>query len=528
MKHHITSLTRPIRKIEATIAAAIFLSALAGCSSSAEKAAESELLAQQYLDQRNFYEARKTINEAISERDDLASLHLLKGRISLASGRPRDAFLAYSDALSLEATNPEALQAVSQLGLQTGYLREAERAADTMLSFSPELPEALLTKGLVALVRRKHDKALEFAERILRARPGDEAGTILKARTLALTGTPTEALDLLQNSATNENYTEGVDMTLIELYRDTGNLAEMKATFKRLLKRRPENMGFRLDYANTLYKSGDTAEARALIEEMLRNNIDEKLALTMMTDLWHEYEDDPMDTDLVAFLSKEGSLESRIEIAGYLLTVGRPSQALTILRSVSSGFWPQARALYARALYATGDTDKANDMAAALLEEDETNANALLVRTQQHLAERDFAQAVNDAQIIVRDNPKFVDGYLNLVDVYLAKNDNAGVKRVFADAAKLLPQDPTLFKAYTQFLLDNGDRVRAVSAARAYARDTSASISAWRLYRDTCQKAAIDRCIAEANQGEQVANLIYAVDLPPGTPPTRGLFGRLK
>lgn len=528
MKNNIISLTRPIRRIEATIAAAIFLSTLTGCNSSAENSAESALLAQQYLDQRNFYEARKAINEAITERDDLAGLHLLKGRIALASGSPRDAFLAYSDALSLEATNPEALQAVSQLGLQTGYLREAEGAADTMLSFSPELPEALLTKGLVALIRRKHDKALEFAERILSTRPGDEAGTILKARTLALTGTPTEALDLLQNSAINGSYTEGVDMTLIELYRDTSNLAEMKATFKRLIKRRPENMGFRLDYANTLYKSGDTAEARALIEEMLRNNLDQKLALTMMTDLWHEYDDNPIDADLFAFLSKDGSLESRMEIASYLLTVGKPAQALTILRSVSSGFWPQARALYARALYETGDTDKANDMAVALLAEDETNSNALLVRTQRNIAEQDFAQAVNDAQIIVRDNPKFLDGYLNLIDVYLAKNNNAGVKRVFADAAKLLPQDPILFKAYTEFLIDNGDRVRAVSAARAYARDTSASISAWRLYRDTCQKAGIERCIAEANQGEQIANLIYAVDLPPGTPPTRGLFGRLK
>ena len=142
---------RPIRKVNAPISAIFLLAALTGCSSSAEKAAESALLAQQYLDQKNYYEARKAIAEAITHRDDQSELHILKGRIALGAGKRSDAFLAYKDALSLESTNPEALQAVSQLGLQTGYLQDAEQAADTMLSFSPELPEALVTKGLIAV-----------------------------------------------------------------------------------------------------------------------------------------------------------------------------------------------------------------------------------------------------------------------------------------------------------------------------------------------------------------------------------------
>ncbi|MEP3224697.1 MAG: tetratricopeptide repeat protein [Parasphingorhabdus sp.] len=519
---------RPIRKVNAPIAAVFLLATLAGCSSSAEKSAESALLAQQYLDQKNYYEARKAIAEAITHRDDQSELHILKGRIALGAGKRRDAFLAYQDALSLESTNPEALQAVSQLGLQTGYLQDAEQAADTMLSFSPELPEALLTKGLIALVRRKHDKALDLAERILAVRPGDEAGTILKARTLALTGNPQESLQMLQSSATDENYSEGVDMTLIELYRDTSNLEQMKATFKRLIKRRPENMSFQLDYANTLYKSGDISGARNLVGGLLRDKLKQALPLSMVTDLWHEYDNDPIDASLLDFLAKEGSLESRIEIAEFLLHVDQPEQALTILRSVSSGFWPKARALYARGLYATGETEKASEMATVLLDKDETNVHALLVRARHHLSQRDFVKAVNDAQIVVRDNPQLLDGYLTLADIYLEKDDNAGAQRVYADAVDLLPQDLVLFKVYTKFLLDNGNPVRAVAAARGYARDTSASVSAWKLYQKTCEEAGIEQCKAEARIGEETANLIYAVDLPPGTPPTRGLFGRLK
>lgn len=528
MKRNIILLTQPIRKIPAMVLVGFFAIALSGCDSSSQNAAEAGLEAQQYFDQRNFYEARKAITEALSERDDDPKLHLLKGRIELGSGRPTDAFLAYSDALSLEATNPEALQAVSQLGLQTGYLREAERAADTMLSFSPELPEALLTKGLIALVRRKHKEALEFAERILAARPGDEAGTILTARTLALTGKTAEALELLESSSLDKNYTEGVDMTLIELFRETSNLPEMKATFKRLIDRRPEDMALKIDYANTLYKSGEDAQARILIEEMLRKGLTVNRALTMITDLWVEYEADPLNENLFAFLAKEGTLESRLAIARYLLATEKPADARRILLSVSSRFSPEASALYARTLQAIGQTKEADQIVSAILDDDETNADALLVRVKQSSASNKFPKAINDVQIIIRDNPKLRAGYLSLIEVYSAKNDKNGAKRVFADAIKQRPQDLILFRAYTKYLLENGDRIRAVSVARSLARDKPASISAWRLYQETCAEAELDRCKLEASTGEKVANVIYAIDLPPGTPPTRGLFGRLQ
>ncbi len=501
---------------------------LAGCNSAAENAAEAGVEAQQYFDQRNFYEARKAITKALAARDDDPKLHILKGRIELGSGRPTDAFLAYSDALSLEATNPEALQAVSQLGLQTGHLRDAERAADTMLSFSPELPEALLTKGLIALVRRKHKKALEFADRILANRPGDEAGTILKARSLALTGETREALELLKNSAADQNYTEGVDMTLIELFRETSNLSEMKATFRRLISRRPEDIALRLDYANTLYKSGEDAEALKLIEQMLRKGLTANRALTMIVNLWLEYETEPLNENLIEFLSKEGTLESRLAIGRYLLAIGNPNDAHRILVSVSTRISPEASAVYARSLHAIGQTDEAYRIASVILEDDETNADALLVQIKQSLAGKEYAKAINDAQIVIRDNPKLRAGYLGLIEIYSAKNDNGGVKRIFRDAAKQLPQDPILFSAYTQFLLDNGDQTLAVSTARSFARDTPASIKAWRLYQKTCTEAGLDRCKFEASAGEKVANIIYAIDLPPGAPPTRGLFGRLQ
>ena len=77
--------------------------------------------------------ARKSIREAITERDDVAAYYILLGRIELRAQRLTSAFNAYSMALDLQADNPEILQAIAELGLQTGRVREADDAADRLL-----------------------------------------------------------------------------------------------------------------------------------------------------------------------------------------------------------------------------------------------------------------------------------------------------------------------------------------------------------------------------------------------------------
>src|SRR5690606_36914425 len=100
----------------------------------------------------------------------------------MAAGSLSSAFNAYSDAMSLDPTNMEALQAVSQLGLQTGNFRGSIEATDAILSLTPDEPGALLVRGLHAVIRKRFAEADGIADRILARDPNDEGGVILKAR----------------------------------------------------------------------------------------------------------------------------------------------------------------------------------------------------------------------------------------------------------------------------------------------------------------------------------------------------------
>ena len=89
------------------------------------------------LEQNRIAEARLAINRALVLKDDVPELHIARGRIELAAGATSAAFDAYFDALTLDASNPEALQAVSQLGLQTGDIRASLKATDTLVLLNP-------------------------------------------------------------------------------------------------------------------------------------------------------------------------------------------------------------------------------------------------------------------------------------------------------------------------------------------------------------------------------------------------------
>src|SRR3546814_15227966 len=94
----------------------------------------------------------------------------------MAADSVSGAYDAYSDAISLDPTNIEALQAVSQLGLQTGPFRESLEATDAILSLSPDEPGALLMRGLHAVTRNRFAEADVYADRILARAPGPAGG----------------------------------------------------------------------------------------------------------------------------------------------------------------------------------------------------------------------------------------------------------------------------------------------------------------------------------------------------------------
>ena len=503
---------------------AILCLALAcACSSSQEKASERAAAAAALFDAGNYPEAHKAILAAIAERDDVADQFILQGRIELALDRPDNAFGAYSRVLELDPSSQEALQFVAEYYLRAGMLSEAEKAADSSLSLDPRAMRPLLIKGMIALSRRDPAKALDFAEQLLKINPSDTQGLILKARAIAKSGDHAAALKLLEDKIPPAGRNDDVVLALMGIYRADGNLPGLLGTFEALVPKAAGNVDLRVDYINTLYKSGNIARARSEVLGLLKTQGDNADALSQIVALWREYDIDPLDRDALAWVVGQGTDVTRLAVAHYLLSVGRVPAAQAVLARARTN----AEGLNARLLDAQGQSEKAGRIANDILARDTNNADALLLRSELSLRKRDFRQAVNDAQLVVRDNPENEEGYIALAKAFDLKGEKWHARQIFESGVNTLPQNLVLVSRFVDFLFLIDDKKRAMSAAQEFTDANPASLRGWDLLASVCTRLDDENCMARAQAGRTRALTIYEIDERPGTERFRNRLGRL-
>ena len=496
---------------------------LVACSGDAERAMSQGAVAETQFASGDLAAARKSIAAAIDERDDLAALQLLRGRIEIAGQRFAPAFDAYSAALALEATNMEALQGVAQLGLRTGHLDASEEATGRILALSPDQPDALLIKGLLALVRNRPVEAIENADRILASAPGNEGGVILKARALYLRGEPAQALAMIEKAVPLAGNSAGLVLTRLELMREVGNAAGMLAQFAALHKLRPDDFDLTIDEANLRYKTGDKQAARTLLSEAVLARPRTAAQVAGITALWRDYDPEPLDASGRARL-RQASGAARAEVARFYLDSGRAKEALELLAGDAS---LAARALAARATIAAGDRAGGAAAAETILETDQTQCDALIARSAKLLDERRGSPAIVAAQTAAAECPQNAAAWLQLAKANEARGKAAEVSRAFADAVLRNPQDANLSVGYVAWLERQGVARQAVAEARRLTRKAPALMGAWTAYLAVCEHHAEAGCATDARNGRSKALGTLGIDRPIGQRAPNGLFGRL-
>jgi tetratricopeptide (TPR) repeat protein len=495
---------------------------LTACSGSAADAAAAGAVAEQHLSEGNLTAAREAINEAIAERDDIPELHLIRGRIEVASGAINAAYKAYSDALALDPANSEALQAVSQLGLRTGDLRGSLEATERILALAPEQPDALLTRGVHSLIRRQLDEAISYADRILSAQPAHENASILKARALFMKGEPEAALDVMDARADGGNRSAGVLLTRLEIFRELRRSVDMEREFELLRQVRPDDQALRLDEANFRFKLEHRQIAHDLITRLLTQENTSPLLRDRAIRVWQEYGVHDLPSSNVEIIRSASPSPSKQAFARFLIEEGKLPQANAILRALSDD---DRRSLSARLLAKLGKYEEALRVADSVLARDETECDALIARSEAQVALGRSHPALRWAQRAASECPTYAASWIAAVKGYEALGRLSGVERIYSQALSSNRQNLQLTRGYAEWLLKNGRGREAVAIARRLTREAPALVSGWKYYMSLCARAE-ENCEADAARGLADARTRFGIDLEPGTLPPNGLFGR--
>lgn len=493
---------RSIRKsgTAALVALALMLGA---CSSREDRAAAAAAAADQLLQQGNPLAASFEIRKALVERDDIAPYWIIRARIDTALKDYAKAYSSYLRVLELDRGNLEALHAVAELSFAGGQLDDADKYADQLLALNSQNIRALLVKGSVTLKRAKYAEANGFADQVLALDPGNEGAILLNARVLSAQGKNVEAALLLEKSAQSRGDTPATLDGLLEIYRKAGDAANVERAFARLSKIAPGNINMQLDYARELYLNGNMGGGFAILDRLQQSKPDDAGLQGRIVDIWLEVGGNAVPPAAIARISAQGSPAMKIALARYMLETGKPADAERLLGPFVADAKVAAKnvephVIFAMTRSALGKREDALRRANAVLEFDETNPRALLLRTRISIAKGDFDRALADAQVLVRDNPDLATPRVVLGQIYALRKESGLANAVFQQAIKDFPDNTEVLSGQLDFLQGAGRRPEAMQAAEVFTRRNPQSVAGWNTRAELCIGVGDEGCVRTA------------------------------
>lgn len=443
---------------------------LAACEKPEEKAAR-------YLERGNSFFEKGAYEKARVEYKNAARLKPadadLRYRLGLVEEAENNFLAAFADFLRAEEQDvhfhPAALKLAKYYLIGDQY-EQARHRLDAVLADMPDDAEARALHGSLLL----HEKKYEEAEKEARFATQKDPANITGYAVLVALATEQKD-DAKAEAAANEGLKHNPDdLSLLlmkaSIYERRGDLDMLTETYKTLFKLKPQEGRFRADLAALYLKAGKADEA----EKTMRD------AIAVLPDDWG------LKFRLVEFLDAQRGLEAaEKEVRGYMqahpekddlyqwlvdlyLRHNATDRAVTLLGQVieKNKFEKQgieARAALARINYGGGHSQEAEKLATSVLEKEEDNPQALLIRAQLAADQGRYENAVADLRTILRARPKTKDA-LRLLSETLFQQGHPNL--AIDTLNQLLDTDPTDTAARTrlaQLYHLSGDTKRAMS-----------------------------------------------------------------
>ena len=393
---------------------------------------------------------------AVGANDGSAELWTGLGRVQLALREYNGAFYAYSRAAELDRTSAEALQALADISLLGGRLREAERYVEQLELLRPGDPGPLTTKGYIHLRRNKPAEASKMADAVLALRPMDINATILKARALEAQAAPAEGARLLEAQVAARGPSEPVLQSLLAIYTKSGDASGTLQTRGRLLNLAPSDPDRMYDYAQELYRAGDRDEARPISVRLAASNPGPK-RVAEITSLWLGLDSREDALRNARDLAARAELAEQVEYANFFVDAGRPDEAEALLGSRAvlpvAAENVDAVAALARARAAARDAGDASRLANAVLEFDPSNDAALRVRADFLLANGGYDAALADARRLTAENPSSAEDRIRLAKVYAMKGNGSLAESTYWRAFQDIPGNALIYDTLKALLI---------------------------------------------------------------------------
>lgn len=481
---------------------------LAGaCRSPEQRAQLDDARADQFLAAGNLPAAAGMLARASGEDGNNVELWLKLGHVQLQMNAFQAAQNAFQHAADLAPDSVDALENLTVLAARGQALDDAKRYMGPLLLLQPDDPAGLLAKGAIALRERRPAEALAVAAQLLATSPGMTESYIMRARALVAVGKRREAIALLERRAITDASAPNLSQILsllLEQYQAVGDVAGIRSTALRLHAIDPADPRYTMEIARLLHAGGHDDAAAALLEKLQQQFPRTPAVIGAIADHWRATLPPPAAAAAMLRMASGAPLVAQVTIANHLIDAGAPASALALLGPRVSGpitgTTVDSATAYARALAAAGRAGAAAELIDRVLSFDPGDMAALIVQARLLMAQRKWAAAMAAAQRAVSGDATSREAALLLAQVYAAAGSPVLAQQAYAQAVQAFPNDFTVLRDYTDWLLATGRAGETLFQLAAFARDHQSYAPAWRQYARACG-AANNPCIAEARAG---------------------------
>jgi tetratricopeptide (TPR) repeat protein len=506
-------------------------------------------------------------NTACSKDEPTTEQLLSRAGDALAAGQYDKAEKEYRAVLRRAPEDPTAQRQLGIIYYDQGQLRQAYPLLKRLAELQPDNPEIQLKLGLILLASREYAQARDAALQVLDKQPGQEQALLLLAdasrthediedvrqRIQSLREKDRDrpgyhltlaALDLRQNEqarAESELKTAlNLDPKSSEAYSALGiiywsrnDLKEADQALKTSADLAPPQSPMRMRYVDFLLKTGASAEAKKILEDINRKTPDYlPPRVYLMKIACAEHRDDDCIKLMQSVLSQDPvNFDALYQTALVSLAKGDAEKAVREFEQLGGlyGQSPQVRYQLAQAyLLNTNNatevkrrnlTEAAEKSLDTAIQLDPHFNQAKLLLAEIKMRKGSPAAAVDLLVPVTKEQPKNVQAQYVLASAYLALQKRDQALAVYRQMTELFPQDPQPSFLIGSILLGQGQQQEA---RKAFEQSTAISAD----YLPAIERL-VDLDIAAKQYATAIDRVQKLIDKDPNLAQPWGLRGKI-
>jgi putative PEP-CTERM system TPR-repeat lipoprotein len=376
--------------------------------------------------------------------------YLQKGKAYAAQKKYPEATIEFKKAIQQDVRFAEAYFELGQAFAASGDLRNALPAYTRAADLAPNNVDANLKAGTLMLVARHFQDAKTRARAILVNDGTNVQALMLLGNALAGLQSLDDAVAVAERAAQLDPERAGLHSNVGVLELARGNVEQAETAFKRAVAADPKGVKPLLALANFYQNVGRLADAERTLRQAIANDPTNprpnQILGTLLISTDRALEAEPF---IKTATDRIGTVEARLALADYYLSIGKVDLSLQLLQQVASTTegYSAGRIRTAMISYASGKTAEAHKILKEVLAKDPKNASALAVEGRLLLAEHKVNEALALATQALIADQRSSQAYVTLGQVHLARHAPEDARKAFAEA---LNNDPSRVDAQVE------------------------------------------------------------------------------